>query len=43
MKDLEKSLLTVISEQEANIEQIEELEEVIAPACGCGCASGGLC
>jgi hypothetical protein len=41
MKDLEKDLLTAISEQETNIEQIEELEEVIAPATGCGC--GGLC
>lgn len=26
-----------------NFEQIEELEEVIAPATGCGCATGGIC
>lgn len=43
MKDLEKSLMSVISEQEANFAQIEELEEVIAPATGCGCAVGGFC
>ena len=41
MNDLEKSLLSVISEQEANIEKLEEIEEVISPACGCGC--GGIC
>jgi|GEM_PF-5973395 len=41
MKDLEKSLMDVISEQEMNFEKIEELEEVIAPTCGCGC--GGIC
>ena len=40
MKDLEKDLLTAISEQETNIEQIEELEEVIAPATGFGCGAG---
>lgn len=41
MTELEKSLVEVISEQETNYAQIEELEEVIAPASGCGC--GGVC
>ncbi len=43
MKDLENSLISIISEQETNFDQIEELEEVIAPATGCGCASGAIC
>lgn len=39
MKDLEKSLLDVVSEQEANCNYFDEIEEVVAPIDfnGCGC------
>lgn len=38
-KDNVKEVETTLEKVE--LSEIEELEEIVAPACGCGC--GGLC
>jgi len=44
MKDeMLKELKATLVDQELNYAQLEELEEMVTPVSGCGCASGGLC
>lgn len=38
-KDNVKEVETTL--EKVDLSEIEELEEIVAPACGCGC--GGLC
>jgi hypothetical protein len=37
MTELKSQLLDALKRQTINEDQLEELEDIIAPACGCGC------
>lgn len=43
MTNLEDELKDILDNNKVDISELEEIEEMIAPVCGCGCASGGLC
>lgn len=39
VKELRNELEEVMNNNKVNFEDIQEMEEIIAPACGCGCGS----
>lgn len=42
MKDLVKEFEEVLEQNKVDIEALQEVEEMIAPACGCGCTGTGM-
>lgn len=42
MKDLVKEFEEVLEQNKVDIEVLQEIEEMVAPACGCGCTDGGM-
>lgn len=43
MINLSVELEEVLANNKVNLDELQEIEEMIAPACGCGCATGGIC
>lgn len=41
MSNLEDELKDILQNNQIDTSELEELEEMIAPTCGCGC--GGVC